>query len=351
MLRNKLFLLCALLFGISMGLSVAAYNWQRDFWATESFTKPLEFATPTPRPGVTRQPVQEIFSPKSWDGTERVNILALGIDQREGEEDTCYRTDTMIVVTIDPVTKQAGMLSVPRDTWVNIPGYETNRINVANCLGDTKKFPGGGSALAKKTVENFLGIPIHFTARVNFTAFENIVDRIGGVEIDVENDIYDPEYPTSNYGVEVFQLSKGKQVLDGATALKFARTRHNLKNGDFDRARNQQKVILAVREKLKSPAVLASLLTQAPILLNELSASVKTDMTLDQMQQLVVLGTQLDRNRIKMAVLDQNYTDLTITPQGWAVQIPNRVKIAELRESLFSTNSASMSINGQAAKP
>ena len=349
MLRNKLFLVCALLFGISMGLSVAAYNWQRNFWADAAFIKPLEFVTPTPRPGVTRKPNEQVFAPKSWDGKERVNILVMGIDQREGENELGYRTDTMIVVTVDPLTKQAGLLSVPRDTWVNIPGFETNRINVANDLGDRYKFPGGGSALAKKTVENFLGITIHFTARVNFTAFENIVDRIGGVEVDVAEDIYDDKYPTSNFGTEVFQITKGKQILDGATALKFARTRHTLKNGDFDRARNQQQVILAIREKLKSPTVLASLLTQAPMLLDELSASIKTDMTLEQMQQLAVLGTQLSKDNIKSAVLDGNYTDLTITPEGAAVQIPNRAKIAELRDSFFSSNTASL--NGQQTKP
>ena len=187
MLRSKLFLVCALalVFGISAGLSVAAYNWQRDFWTDAKFIKPPEFATPTPKPGVTRQPNQQIALPKAWNGKERLNILVMGIDQREGENELGYRTDTMIVVTVDPLTNQAGLLSVPRDTWVNIPGFETNRINVANDLGDRYKYPGGGSALAKKTVENFLGIPIHFTARVNFTAFENIVDRIGGVEIDV----------------------------------------------------------------------------------------------------------------------------------------------------------------------
>ena len=349
MLRSKLLLACALVFGISMGLSVAAYNWQRDFWANEKFSAAPEFAVPTPKPGVTRKPNELPPAPKSWDGKERVNILLMGIDQRDGEQEPGYRTDTMIVVTVDPFTKQAGMLSVPRDTWVNIPGFETNRINVANQLGDAYKFPGGGPALAKKTVENFLGITIHFTLRMNFTAFENIIDRMGGVEIDVADDIYDPEYPTSNFGTEVFRLSKGKQVLDGATALKYARTRHNLKNGDFDRARHQQQVILAVREKIKSPTTLASLAGQAPELLSELSNSVKTNMTLDQMQQLAVLATQLSKENIKMAVLDQNYTDLTITPQGWAVQIPNRAKIADLRDSFFSSNAANVS--GQSTTP
>jgi LCP family protein required for cell wall assembly len=339
-MRSKLFLLCALLLGIGLGLSVATYNWQWNYWADQVTFAP-DWVPPTPRPNATRDPVSNLVLPKPWDGKERVNILVMGIDQRDGEKEPGYRTDTMIVVTVDPLARHAGILSVPRDTWVNIPGFEFNRINVANQFGDAYDYPGGGPALAKKTVEGLLGVQIHYTVRMNFTAFESIVDRIGGVEIDVAEDINDPEYPTADFRTEVFVLKKGKQVLDGRTALKYARTRHNLKNGDFDRARNQQQVILAVREKIQQPTVLASLAAQAPDLINELSASVKTDMTLDQMQQLAVLASQLDRANIKMAVLDQNYTQLTITDKGWAVQVPIRNKISELRDSFFAASTPS----------
>ena len=276
--------------------------------------------------------------PKAWNSKERVNILLMGIDQRDGEKDKGYRTDTMIVLTIDPISHEAGLLSVPRDTWVEIPDYDYfDRINTANTIGDTKDYPGGGSALARKAVERLLGVPIHYTARLNFTAFETLIDAIGGIEIDVNRDIYDPEYPTNNFGVETFRLSKGVQTLDGETALKYARTRHNLEHGDFDRALHQQQVIMAVREKMKRPEVIASLITRGPDLIDRLSESIKTDMTLEQAQELMALALQIDRDKIRFAVLDSEYTSLTITPEGAAVQVPIRSKIAELRNEFFST--------------
>ncbi len=177
------------------------------------------------------------------------------------------------------MTLDAGILSIPRDLWVPIPGYDNGRINTANFIGDAYDYPGGGSALAVKTVEQVLGVPIQFYARVNFTAFEDLIDRIGGITVDVPYDIYDPQYPTSNYGTEVFSLTKGIQNLDGATALKFARTRHGLPNGDFDRARNQQAVIVAAKNKLKDPKVMLVAVRQRPEIVARLSASVKTNLS------------------------------------------------------------------------
>jgi LCP family protein required for cell wall assembly len=231
------------------------------------------------------------------------------------------------------------MLSIPRDLWVPVPGYDNGRINTANFLGDAYDYPGGGPALARKTVEQVLGIPINFYARINFTAFEEFVDRIGGITVDVPEDIYDPEYPTEDYSTEVFSISKGVHNMDGATALKFARTRHTLANGDFDRARNQQLVLLAVKEKLSDPQTLLSLLGNAPELISKLSASVQTDLTLDQIQQLAALAQKVGRNNIKTAVLDQTYTEFatTLTNPPQQVQVPIRAKIAELRDTFFST--------------
>ena len=173
--------------------------------------------------------------------------------------------------------------------------------------------------------------------RINFTAFESLIDRIGGITIDVPEDIYDPKYPTSNYGTEVFSIKKGKQVLDGATALKYARTR-NTKFGDFDRAKRQQQVIIAIQEKTKDLRVAMSLFASGPEVLADLSASVKTDMPLPMMQQIGRLAMTIDRSNIKSAVIDQNYTEPITTADGQQVEIANRVRIAELRAGLFSTN-------------
>jgi LCP family protein required for cell wall assembly len=336
----------------AVAASIYAYNRAYDAFATDLPILAEIVAQPQQQPvaQATSRPDDVIKLPEPWNGKERINILLLGIDQRVGEKDPCYRTDTMIVFTLDPVTMQAGMLSIPRDIWVPIPGYNNNRINTANCIGDTQDYPGGGIALAEKTVEHFLGVNINYAARVNFTAFENFVDRLGGVDIEVPKDIYDAEYPTNDYGTEVFSISKGMQHMDGETALKYARTRHS-GNGDFDRARRQQQVILAVKEKLQDPRTMASLLSQAPALLNELSTSVKTDMTLDQIQQLAVLATKIERDKIKSEVLDQRYTEFATTPEGYEVVIPNRERIADLRNTFFSTVANAAVENAAAATP
>ncbi|MCL6511616.1 MAG: LCP family protein [Anaerolineae bacterium] len=343
MMSRKFVTIAAIVVGLTaaaVGASFYAYHSAYDYFANEltilpeilSQPRPISIATP-------RTPEEElVVLPKAWDGKERVNILLLGIDQRAGERERAYRTDTMIVFTLDPVTMEAGLLSIPRDIWVPIPGnfdQPNYRINQANFLGDAYDYPGGGIALARKTVENFLGVPIHFVARINFTAFENFIDRIGGITIDVPEPIYDPEYPTEDYGVEVFSLPAGLQTMDGATALKYARTRHS-QNGDFDRARRQQQVILAVRDKLKNPHTLALLIAGAPEMLSELGSSIKTDMTLDQMQQLAVLAQRIERDKIKSEVLDQRYTEFATTPDGSQVIIPIRSRIAALRERFFS---------------
>jgi len=329
-------------FALALGAGVLAYQRAYDYFANELNILPEILDQPRPVVIATSSSNSDeiIVLPQAWNGKERVNVLLLGIDQRAGEHERAYRTDTMTVLTLDPLTLEAGVLSIPRDLWVPIPGdfdQVNYRINQANFLGDAFDYPGGGIALARKTVENFLGISIHFVVRINFTAFEYFIDRIGGIVIDVPEPIYDPAYPTEDYGVEVFSLPAGLQTMDGLTALKYARTRHS-QNGDFDRARRQQQVMMAVREKLKDPRVLASLIASAPEILSELSSSIKTDMTLDQMQQLAVLAQKVERDRIKFEVLDQRYTEFATTPDGSQVLIPIRARIAELRQRFFSTN-------------
>ncbi len=343
-LRKPLFLpfivgIAVVLLIAAVVASVVAYQRAYSYFANDlPILANFAVAQPQPVSNATPDASDTVQLPQPWDGKERINILLMGIDQRVGDNEPAHRTDTMMVVTIDPVTMEAGILSIPRDIWVPIPGFQdpNYRINTANFLGDANDYPGGGVSLARKTVESFLGVQIHYAARINFTAFESFVDRIGGVTVDVPEDIYDAEYPTEDYRTEVFQLAKGTQTMDGETALKYARTRHS-SGGDFDRARRQQQVILAVKEKLKNPQVLASLVAAAPELLVDLSTSIKTDMTLDQMQQLAVLGTRIEREKIKSEVLDQRFTEFATTPDGASVNIPVRERIAELRDSFFAS--------------
>jgi LCP family protein required for cell wall assembly len=354
-LRRKLFWVCATLAVVSIGAGIAlnrvaynfcasgelAANWLCNTNATQQVNVEILPTPPSAQAAggaVVTRTVSPIL-PRPWNGKERVNILVMGIDQRQGEKDIAFRTDTMIVLTLDPVTLHAGMLSIPRDLWAPIPGYDNGRINTANFLGDAYDYPGGGPELARKTVEQTLGIPINFYARVNFTAFEEIIDQIGGISVDVPEDVYDPEYPTEDYGTQVFSINKGRQNLDGATALKFARTRHSLLNGDFDRARNQQLVLLAVKEKLTDPQNFLNLLSKAPQIISRLSSSMKTDMNFDQVQQLAALAQKVERRNIQSAVLDQTYTEMvtTLTNPPQQVQVPIRARIAELRDKFFTT--------------
>jgi LCP family protein required for cell wall assembly len=113
----------------------------------------------------------------------------MGLDLRDWEGGGPSRTDTMLLYTLDPVTHSAGMLSIPRDLWVNIPGFEYGKINTAYYLGEAYDTPGGGPGLAIETVEELLGIPINYYGEVDFDAFVRLVDEIGGIEINVPEEI------------------------------------------------------------------------------------------------------------------------------------------------------------------
>jgi LCP family protein required for cell wall assembly len=276
-----------------------------------------------------------------WTGVERVNILLLGIDEREVEEGP-WRTDTMILLTIDPATRSAGMLSIPRDLWVPIPGYDVeSKINTAHFIGDAQDYPGGGPALAMAVVQHNLAIPVQYYVRLNFSAFERIIDLIGGLDIYVDQTIDDPQYPDSGFGYEPLHIEAGQQHMDGRLALKYARTRHT-EFGDFDRARRQQQVILAVRDKVTQAGMLPTLLAQAGPLLESLGDSVQTNFTPDQLIRLANLGSKIELDKIQSLVIDPSMTlsYLAPTEPPQYVLIPIREEIRKLRDRLLSVGAS-----------
>jgi LCP family protein required for cell wall assembly len=285
--------------------------------------------------GVAYEPGQPL---PRWGGTERVNVLVMGVDQREHEQGP-WRTDTMLVLTIDPVTMSGGMLSIPRDLWVPIPGYEEGRINTAHYLGEIYDYPGGGPALAAKTVQYNLGVPIHHYARFNFTAFERLVDLIGGIDVYVEEEIADPTYPDEAYGYDPLYIPAGWQHFNGEMALKYARTRHSA-GGDFDRASRQQQVLLAVFEQVTRLDLLPQLAPRAPELWQTLKGSVVTDLTLDQAIALAQLASEVDTENIRYVVIDEHYTQFWNTPDEQQVLIPVRDRIRELRDYIFTAEAS-----------
>lgn len=270
---------------------------------------------------------------KPWAGQERVNILLLGIDLRCGEEGPTH-TDTMMVLTADPVGLSAAVLSLPRDLWVEIPGFEVDRINQAHYYGEIYEYPGGGPALAVETVENTLGIDINYYAAVNFQAFVDLVDLIEGITVNNQEVIEDPDYPDSCYGYDPFFLTVGEHELNGETALKYARTRVTL-GGDVDRAARQQEVLLAVREKVLQLNILPQLLTQSPRLWQSFQTNVHTNMSLEEAIQLALLLQEIPSESIQTAVIDYNYVYTETTPDGRQVLVPIRDNIRALRDRLF----------------
>jgi LCP family protein required for cell wall assembly len=287
---------------------------------------------PNPRAASNPQPVTSLAGDElpDWEEAERVNILLLGIDQRPDE--FISRTDTMILVTIDPSSRTGGILSIPRDLWVTIPGYSENRVNMAHYLGEKNDYPGGGPALAMKTVQYNLGVPVHFYVRVDFDGFRRIVDTLGGIEIDVPQTIDDPKYPDESYGYDPFYVEAGPQHMDGNMALKYARTRAT-GGSDFDRARRQQLVLMSILDK----AIAVGVVPKIPELWATMADTVQTDLQLVDILELAKLGSGITSQDIQAHVIDHSMTVDYRTETGAQVLLPVREKIRPIVEDVFSS--------------
>jgi LCP family protein required for cell wall assembly len=263
-----------------------------------------------------------------WGQKERVNILLLGVDQRPNEEGP-WRSDTMILVTVDPRSMTAGALSIPRDLYVEIPGYGEQRINMAHFLGDAYDYPGGGPALTMKTVEYNLGVPVHYYIRINFQGFREVIDYLGGITVDVEEEIWDYRYPDGQYGYTTIHIPAGTQLMDGRTALQYARTRHS--GTDFDRLRRQQQVLMAIRKK----ALRLDLVPKIPALAKTMGQMVSTNLQLGEVVTLAQIASQIDAEDIHFAVIDETMTVPIVLDDGAEVLFPKRDKIREAVQEIF----------------
>ena len=275
-----------------------------------------------------------------WDGASRINIAFFGLRGDDGQGEGCPTcTDTIMVLTVDPVTKTAGMLSIPRDMWVNIPGAGYSRINTAWAIGENAKLPGGGPALAMQTVSQFIGVPIHYYVQVDFGTFVSFINLIGGIDVYVEERmVLDP----LGEGPDHFVLKPGDyRHLTGPRALAYARCRHESQGcsgGDVGRAKRQQQVILAIRDKVLEPETFATLITQAPQLYAEFSSGIHTNMPLEDAIQLAVLAKDIRVDDIKRGVIDNTMAipaDTTINgvPANVLRPVPDLIRI--LRDEIF----------------
>jgi LCP family protein required for cell wall assembly len=197
----------------------------------------------------------------------RETVLIMGSDARPDEIKlgVVGRTDTLLMFVADRTTPRVAMVSVPRDLWVAIPGHGEERINAAYELG--------GAQTAKQTVSNVLGQRVDRFAVVGLQGVRDVVDAVGGVDVTVAQAIHDDTYPTDDYGYQTVDIPAGRQHMDGDTALKYARTRHQ--DSDFGRIARQQQVLAAVRSALMNPLNWPRI----PAVAVAVSGSIKTDMT------------------------------------------------------------------------
>jgi LCP family protein required for cell wall assembly len=271
-----------------------------------------------------------------WNGASRFTVLVMGLDRRPGETGLSFRTDTMMLISLDPRANTLGILSIPRDLYVDVPGYsQLQRVNSAMVLGEIQQ-PGTGPTLAMQTVQYNLGIRVHHYVAADFNAVTRIVDLVGGLEIDVPYDIVDYEYPDMNYGYDPLILRAGVQMMDGATALRFARTRHG--DNDFERARRQQMVLYALRDRVLDMGMLPQLVVQSPSLLGALQENLYTDLTLDAMIQLALVLKDVPRENIRTGVIDSTYIMDYVTAEGAQVLVPRRAQLSTLLSSVFGAN-------------
>ena len=268
----------------------------------------------------------------------RINILVLGLDRREREGEAATRTDTMFVLTIDPQTKTAGILGIPRDSWVEIPtqdgsGYYESRANTAYPLGETQGYAGGGAELAERMVEHNLGVPIDHYIIIDVEGFVNVIDELGGVNVYVEEEVNDPFYSRTELPGDYYPLhfDIGEQHMDGETALDYSRTRFD--SSDLDRIHRQQQVIFAaideaVDQRLVNPSGLIDLW-------GKYKDAFKTDINDFETPGLANLAAQIDRTDIHALSLGAATTPWT-TPDGAAVLLIDKDIVQELVDALFT---------------
>jgi LCP family protein required for cell wall assembly len=291
-------------------------------------------ATPEPSLGTA---APEVSIPP-WDGQERLNILLIGADKQGGG----HRTDTLITVSIDPVTKKVAMFSLPRDTvdtpvpsgparslWgrsyrQKINSFYTNNVRRSD-VWPGKESVRGYNGL-KAMMSELYGLDVKYFVEVDFDGFKQVVDAVGGVTVNVQTPVVDDQYPIGVERNTRLYIPSGLQHMNGSQALRYARSRNS--SSDFDRGARQQRILLSMREQA-DPAIL---LPRLPELIDALKASVKTDIPLDQIPKLLGLATEIDTRDIRSYVwTPPSYSQDTCNDARGCVVLP---KIEAIRRSV-----------------
>jgi LCP family protein required for cell wall assembly len=306
-------------------------------------TPPLPTARPLQSPTMADVVIYEPATPVTAVPTpmptaqvpaDAINILLLGSDQHS--ENGGWRTDVMIVVSINPDGPSAAMLSIPRDLFVWVPDWRMAKINTADTHGASVGYEGGGPGLIKQVLLYNLGIPIHYYARVDFDGFKRIVDTLGGIDLPVTCKMTDwrlisPDLdPNVEENWELFTVDERVQHMDGDMALWYVRSR--IHSSDFDRSRRQQQALRAMMTKGLS----LDIIPQLPQLWSDFSDTVETDLGLGEILQLAALAPRLDLSKIKSRFIAGDAVMSWTTPDNNAyVLLPQPEKVQELVADVF----------------
>lgn len=243
------------------------------------------------------------FGKLKGESEGRVNIMMLGVGDpgHAGEK----LSDTNIILSVDTRNQKVALIGIPRDLQVDIPNYGESKINNAYAQGGVKG--------AKATYEESFGVPIHYYVKANFTGLKEVVDAVGGIEVENKQALYDPEYPCdkNQYRSCGFRLAAGKHKLDGATALKYVRCRKGTCGDDFGRAERQQQVMEAIRGKALSAGTLANPVALGK-LVNAAGKNIETDLSVHNLMRLQELTNGLDSSRTTNVVFN-------LDPDGFLV--------------------------------
>ncbi|RKP49820.1 LytR family transcriptional regulator [Cohnella endophytica] len=308
LIRRRIWLISALGIVLILGSVAAYYVYSFYSFANKIYVAPEASSSPIAT-GDDGSPVPaEVVAPPEWSGDERINILLLGGDSRGVKSKAKPRSDTMMLVSIDPVDKSTHMFSLLRDTYVEIPRHGSNRLNAAITMG--------GPLLSMETVGNLVGLPIHYYVYTDFEGFISLIDELGGIDFEVDKTMKrtdnqdDPRYNIN--------LEKGMQHLDGITALQYVRYRSDALS-DFARSERQRKFLTAIADKMQRTTSLLRL----PSLLNGIAPYIETNIPPSDLIKLARLGMKLDTSRLAGIQVPQNGAFKEETIDKMEVLVPN----------------------------
>jgi len=277
-------------------------------------------AVPTPDSFTRQQPAFRVNIPNRY-----LNVVLLGTDLRPenrigaipGRRKSTWRTDAIIIASLDVQDHSVRLLHIPRDLYVYVPDYGYGRINSADMWGEIEE-PGSGTDWVKKTIYHNLGIPIHYYVKMDFEGFINIVDALGGVEIDLACPVPDLE------------LEPGMHRLNGEQAFFYVESR--LESTDFDRGRRQRKFLMAMWDQFLTSEIIPKL----PELWSALSDNFETDLPLDQVIKLAYVGLQVRPQNIHQAALAAPQIKDWTTPEGAMVLVAREDEMRTYLEELYA---------------